>query len=204
MLPVAKEFQTFFVLITLILISFYFITGLPNYYLWGVWLLFLLFIRDFRREIPPIPQAVISPVDGRILETIETQDPFLNRLSVRYTISQFVWGEFNVHSPVEGRVDQLWVENTEKQKKCLAFCIRSDEEGDVVVEIELNSPIQHASTHIHPGERVGQGKRCGFAAMGCMVHVYLPKTAKLIGQMDSKALAGRDILANLISLKNTV
>ena len=201
MLPVAKEFQTFFILCTLILISLHLLLPASPYYLWILWIVLLLFIRDFRRKIPPIPQAVISPVDGRIIEVIETQDPFLNRLSKRYSIQQFSWGEFNIHSPIEGKVEQLWVENPQKQKMCLAFCIHSDEEGEVVVEIELQPYYQHASTQIHPGERVGQGKRCGFAALGCKVNVYLPKTAKLLGQANDNAIAGRDVIANLVVSK---
>ena len=198
MLPVAKEFQTFFVIVTLALIGLHLLLPEPPYFLWFPWVVLLLFIRDFRREIPPIPQAVICSVDGRIVEVIETQDPFLNRLSCRYTIQQFSWGEFNIHSPIEGKVEQLWVENPQNLKKCLAFCIHSDEEGEVVVEIELQPYFQHASTQIHPGERVGQGKRCGFAALGCKVQVYLPKTAKLLGQIDDKTIAGRDVIANLV------
>lgn len=201
MLPVAREFQAVFVFITLIIIGVhFFLTPAPNY-LWVPWLIFLLFIRDFRRDSPPIPRAVISPADGQITEVIQTQDPFLDRLSTRYSLSQSLWGEFNIHTPIEGRVEELWVYNTKKQRKCLAFSIQSDEEGIVVVEIELKPYIQHASTHIHPGERVGQGKRCGFAAMGCKVNIYLPKTTTSVGQIDERVKAGKDVLANLSSSK---
>ena len=203
MLPVAREFQAVFVFITLILIGVHFILEPAPYYLWVPWLVLLLFIRDFRRESPPIPQAIISPADGKIIEVIQTQDPFLDRLSNRYTLDQNTMGEFNIHTPIEGRVDQLWVYNTKKQRKCLAFSIQSDEEGVVVVEIELKPYIQHASTHIHPGERVGQGKRCGFAAMGCKVHIYLPKTATSVGHNEDQVKAGRDVLAKLTISKKT-
>ena len=197
MLPVAKEFQTVFVLLTLTLIGIHFVLDPAPYYLWAPWLILLLFIRDFRRESPPIPQAVISPADGKITEVIQTQDPFLDRLSNRYSLDQSIWGEFNIHTPIEGRVEELWVYNTKKQRKCLAFSIQSDEQGVVVVEIELKPYIQHASTHIHPGERVGQGKRCGFAAMGCKVHIYLPKTAISVGQIEDQVKAGKEVLAKL-------
>lgn len=203
MLPVAKEFQAAFVILTLILISVHLFFDPAPYFLWVPWLIFLLFIRDFRRESPPIPQAVISPADGKITDVIETQDPFLDRLSNRYSLDQSLWGEFNIHTPVEGRVEQLWVYNTKKQRKCLAFSIQSDEEGLVVVEIELKSNFQHASTHIHPGERVGQGKRCGFAALGCKVHIYLPRNTRPVGQIDDRVKAGRDVMANLTVSKKT-
>ncbi len=67
-----------------------------------------------------------------------------------------------MHSPTEGKVEQLWVQEPVNLSKALVFWIRTDEQDDVVVHIELNSGFQRASTTLHPGERVGLGLRCGF------------------------------------------
>jgi phosphatidylserine decarboxylase len=82
--------------------------------------------------------------------------------------------------------------------KALIFWIKTDEQDDVLVHIELNSGFQHASTTLHPGERVGQGCRCGFVARECRVHVYMPKNSQSVAQVRDKVIAGKNIIANFI------
>ena len=103
-------------------------------------------------------------------------------------------GEFNLHSPVEGKVEQLWVRDPENNDKALVLWVRTDEEDDVVVHVLLNSSFQHGGTALHPGERVGQGRRCGFVAVGCKVRVYLPSNVKHIAAVGEKVTAGKNIL----------
>ena len=198
MLPVAREFQTLFIYGTLTLVGVQIFVGSAVSFLWIPWLAFFFFIRDFRREIPPIPLANISPIDGVISEVTNIQDPFLNRLACRYTILQSSLGEFNLHSPTEGKVEQLWVSDPVENTKALVFWIRTDEQDDVIVHVELSSPFQHASTTLHPGERVGQGRRCGFVALGCKVHVYLPKNVQNKGHVGDRVIAGKNIIASFV------
>ena len=198
MLPIAKEFQSTFLVFTTVLVGIQMWLGVSATILWSVWLVFVFFVRDFHRNIPPVPLANISPVDGVISAAGLCHDPFLGRQAFAYTINQFFWGEFNIHSPTEGKVEQLWVRTPSSKEKSLAFWVRTDEYDDVVVHIELHSPLQHASTTLHPGERVGQGRRCGFAASGCRVHVYLPPETQAVAQVNDKVIAGRRIIANFI------
>ena len=198
MLPVAKELQSTFIFGTLILIGVQFVFGPPTVLLWIPWLIFCFFIRDFHRDIPPIPLASISPVDGIVTSIEHVQNPFIDQASCRYTIQQSRLGEFNLHSPIEGKIEQLWVTEPESENKALVFWVRTDEEDDVVVHVELETAFQHASTTLHPGERVGQGRRCGFVAVGCKVQVYLPKNIKQIAVEGDTVTAGKNILSEFI------
>ena len=173
MIPVAKEFHSFFIYGTLLLVGVQFFAGPAAAVVWVPWLVFCFFIRDFHRDIPPIPLANISPVDGVVIDVCQTEDPFLNRQACRYTLLQSKWGEFNLHSPSEGKIEQLWVRDPVESNKALVVWVRTDQKDDVIVHVELTSALQHGGTALHPGERVGQGRRCGFAAAGCKVHVYL-------------------------------
>ena len=197
MLPIAREFRALFFIGTLVLITLQVWVGPPATVLWIFWLIFVFFVRDFHRIIPPIPLANISPVDGTVNEFTVTHDPYLQRQALRYTIRQSKWGEFNLHSPTEGKVQQLWVQEPNGDGKALAFWIQTDEQDDVVVHVELNSGFQHASTTLHPGERVGQGHRCGFIARECKVHIYMPEKSLPAAQVNDKVLAGRNIIAKL-------
>ena len=197
MLPIAKEFQVVFIVGTVLLTALHLWVGSVALILWLFWLIFVFFIRDFHRVIPPIPLANISPVDGTVIEITTTNDPFLQRPALRYTIQQSKWGEFNMHSPVEGKVEQLWVQGPNNRDKALVFLIQTDELDEVLVHIELRS-MQHASTTLHPGERVGQGARCGFVARACRVHVYLPDNTQPEAEVRDKVVAGKTIIAKLI------
>lgn len=198
MLPIAKEFQSLFLVGTLVLFGLQMWVGPAATVLWLFWLIFVFFVRDFHRDIPPIPLANISPIDGVVTDIAVANDPFIDRQALRYTILQSKWGEFNLHSPTEGKVEQLWVQGPNGNSKALVFWLQTDEQDDVVVHIELNSGFQHASTTLHPGERVGQGRRCGFVARECRVHIYLPQTSKAIAQENDKVIAGKNIIAKFI------
>ncbi len=198
MLPIAKELQSIFIFGTLILIGVQFIFGLNAVLLWIPWLIFCFFIRDFHRDIPPIPLASISPVDGVVTHIKKVQNPFIDQVSCCYTMKQSVWGEFNLHSPIEGKVEQLWVTEPVNNNKALVFWVRTDENDDVVVHVQLESALQHASTALHPGERVGQGRRCGFVAVGCKVNIYLPENVQHVAEVGDKVTAGKNILTQFI------
>lgn len=198
MLPIAREFQRVFILATLALILLQAWRSHFLILLWVVWVVFAFMVRDFNRDVPPNPLATISPVDGVITAIDMHHDPFLDRPSVRYSLQQNYLGEFNLHSPTEGKIQQLWVAEPLNKKKALAFWLTTDEDDDVIVHVELNNFIQHASTALHPGERVGQGRRCGFVAPGCMVQIYLPENVKKVAKVGDKMVAGRSIIANYI------
>ena len=195
MLPIAREFQALFVFWTIVCVAVTLFSDGLVVWLWSVWLLFVCIVRDFRRRVPASPLATISPVDGRITDIPPGYDSYLERDAVIYTIQQSLVGEFNLHSPAEGKVRQLWLQSAE-QTKCLSFWTQTDEQDDVVLEIALHAVAQHASTNIHPGERVGQGQRCGFAAFACTVKVYLPANVKRVGCVNNRVIAGTDTLAN--------
>lgn len=195
MLPIAREFQALIVFWTIICVAATLFNDSLVGWLWLLWLFLICFVRDFRRRVPASPLATISPVDGRIIDITAGRDPYLERDAVIYTIQQSFFGEFNLHSPTEGKVKQLWLQDAD-QIKCLSFWTQTDEQDDVVLEIALHSYTQHASTNIHPGERVGQGQRCGFAAIACTVKVYLPDNIKRVGYINDRVIAGRHTLAN--------
>ena len=198
MLPIAKELQSIFIFGTLILIGVQFIIGSFAAFIWLPWLIFAFLIRDFHRDIPPIPLATISPVDGMVQDIREITNPYLDRPCCCYTILQLTLGEFNLHSPVEGKVEQLWVRYPNSDKKALSYWIKTDENDDLVVHVELDGNWQHGSAALHPGERVGQGRRCGFVAMRCKVHIYLPERVQRVAQIGDKVIAGKNILAQFL------
>ena len=194
---IAHEFRTVFILATLILSTLQISSSTILWVGWVLWGVFVLLLRDFRRVIPAEPLAIVSTVDGRITALESSVDPFLQRPSLVCTISQSSLGEFNIHSPIEGKIEQLWLRDPENGRYILAVWLRTDEQDDVVFTLDLHSLHHRAIVSIQPGERIGQGQRCGFAAIGCKVRVYMPENAQATVKPGDKILAGRTMLAKL-------
>ncbi len=199
-MPIAKEARLILSIIGILIAAAHYNLGIN--FAWPFWVLFviLLFIfRDFKRSVPAVPLAVVSPVDGKISAIDESHDPYLDRAVQRIHIRQSIFGEFNVHSPVEGKVQNLWVTSpTTPDSSQLAIWIQTDEADDAVMTADLSSPLRHATCNISAGEKLGQGQRCGFLAFACDLVVYLPTTAHIAIKVGQSVRAGSDMLAEFV------
>ncbi len=197
---IAKEARLFLLAIGVIIALAHYKFSLAL--VWPAWLLFviLLFLfRDFKRTVPPTPLAVVSPIDGKVIEVKEEHDPYLNRRAQGIHMRQSILGEFNVHSPIEGKVQNLWVNSpTTPVYPQLAIWIQTDELDDVVMAANLKSVLRHASCQISAGEKLGQGQRCGFIAFVCEVIIYMPATANIAIKVGQLVRAGSDKLAEFV------
>ena len=197
MIPIAKEVRALLLAIGVLVffIQFYFGVAIA----WPLWLVFfiLLFLfRDFKRQVPAVPLAVISPVDGKVLGIDEIYDPYLKRVAKAIRIRQSFFGKYNVHSPIEGKVQNIWVTSpTMPVYPQLAIWIQTDEADDAIIAANLSSKLRHASCHMSTGEKLGQGQRCGFMAFYCEVMVYLPASANIDIKVGQSVRAGSDKLA---------
>jgi len=200
MIPIAREVQVLLLVIGVIVFIIHFNFGIVI--AWPLWLLLfvLLFLfRDFKRHVPAIPLAVVSPIDGKILRVDETYDPYLKRVAQGIHIRQSIFGEFNVHSPIEGKVQDIWVASqTNPEDSHLAIWVQTDEADDAVLAANLSSILQHASCNKSAGEKLGQGQRCGFMAFSCEVMLYLPASARIDIKVGQLVRAGSDKLAEFV------
>ena len=65
------------------------------------------FFRDPERKIPEEKNAVLSPADGKVIEIVSEDDPFLSKSFKRISIFLNV---FNVHvnrAPIAGKVEKV-------------------------------------------------------------------------------------------------
>lgn len=201
MIPIAREAQLVLLVLGMAVAMAQHLFGFSA--VWPAWLVFavlLLLFRDFKRTIPAIPLAIVSPVDGRITDIRDAvHDPYLKRMAQSVSLRQSPLGEFNVHSPIEGKVQNLWVRSAARHAESeLAMWVQTDEQDDVVMVADLSSVLRHASCHISAGEKLGQGQRCGFMAFACEVVIYLPQTSSVRVQVDQSVRAGSDKLAEFV------
>lgn len=169
---------------------------------WLLLALLLFVFRDLPRQVPSLPLAAISPVDGEVGSIGIARDPFLQRESLRVRIRQSPLGEFNIHSPIEGQVRSIWTPETTDitppQGQHVAIHIQTDEQDDVVVAFDRASRFSYHRCYVHSGDRVGQGRRCGFAGFGRRFDVYLPPRSRLSVEQGVRVRAGRDVLASFV------
>ena len=201
MIPIAREAQLVLLVLGMAVAMAQYLFGF--FTVWPFWLMFavlLVLFRDFKRTIPAIPLAVVSPVDGRITDIRDAvHDPYLKRMAQSVTLHQSQLGEFNVHSPIEGKVQNLWVRSAARHAESeLAVWVQTDELDDVVMVADLSSAWRHAICHISAGEKLGQGQRCGLMAFACKVVIYLPQTSSVQVGVDQSVRAGSDKLAEFV------
>lgn len=118
---------------------------------------------------------------------------------------QNILGEFNIHSPVEGEVEKRWSVSADSGNthrsgtlpRAMAVWLQTDEKDDVVVAVDISSRLRVTLFGIQPGERVGQGQRCGMIGFGRPVDVYLPSTSHCKVRPGQRIKAGSDIIAKL-------
>lgn len=200
MTPIAREVRVPLIAIGVFIAYDHYMFGLQN--AWPFWLFYfvLLFVfRDFSRVVPSQPLAIVSPLDGKVLKVEEAYDPYLKRVAQCIHLKQGVLGEYNVHSPCEGKVENLWVLSlTEPTYSQLALLIHTDEKDDVVIAANLQSIFRHATCSMSVGEKLGQGQRCGFMAFSCEIVLYLPASAHITIKAGQSVRAGSDKLAEFV------
>lgn len=198
---IAREGWVYVILVGMAaLLAQYYLGTATALWLWLLALGLLYLFRDPPRRVPASPLGVVSPVDGLVLSVEDAVDPWLERPSVCVRISMRPQGVFSVRSPVEGKVSKQWLpaRADRPQPRGYAQWICTDEGDDVVLFIEPALAVRRPSCYVEPGQRVGQGQRCGYIPFGTRLRVFLPVGTRIAVEPGQKVFSGTDIIASLI------
>ncbi len=163
---------------------------------WVLALLVLVIFRDPDREVPSLPMSVLSPADGRVVAVEQTLDPYLDRACVRISIDMHSYGVFTTRSPVEGKVlepPKLPADTRHPH----GVWLQTDEGDDIVLVMNRGRLQSKPQCYVRFGERIGQGRRCGFVHLGGRIDVYLPDTSLAVVHPGQTVRAGADAIARL-------
>lgn len=167
-------------------------------------LLMAYLYRDLPRKLPSKPLAILSPLDGKIVNCDVCHDPYVGREAICLQTQTHTLGPFVLRAPMEGKIIKQWFSPAGKDldgnrtAAVMAMWIRSDEDDDVVVVITPRYRWTRISCWAQAGERVGQGRRCGFIPLGAKIEVFLPDNAKINVDAGQSVTAGDNILAELV------
>jgi phosphatidylserine decarboxylase len=170
---------------------------------WFTWLYW-----EWRPPLPSDPNAILSPVDGRVLAVGEARDPWLERDALRITIATAFPGVLPLRSPTEGKVMDLYTRRGvfgEAQHECApgespdcyGQWVRTDEGDDVAYALSSRFALSRARFDIAPGERVGQGARSGFIYFASVSDVLAPHGSTARVSVGDRVDAGESVLAHL-------
>ena len=174
---------------------------------WPSWSLVLFvgwLLRDPQRKIPSAPLGLISPVDGKVLFAGEAKDPYLGTEAHKISISMSRLGTFSLRSAAEGTVMQHWMgENIPHGVgHNHAVWIQTDEEDDVVLALHPGRFFNKIACYMSTGERVGQGRRCGYIPLGAQLDIYLSTNVPLEVKAGDKVRSGESIIAHFVHKKS--
>lgn len=169
--------------------------------LWIAALVFAVLFRDPKRVVSGGALEVLSPVDGVVTAVEAGRDPCLGRAAVIVTINTSPLGSYAARSPIEGKVMRRWHEPAGRQgaaEQAHGIWLRSDEGDNVVLTMDPNLGLMQARCSAQPGERLGQGQRCGFIPFGARMEVFLPASSRTDVMPGVRLRAGTDAIARLV------
>lgn len=187
------------------------LTGLVSGWLslpfWLFTLFALQFFRDPARYVPQDPDAVLSPVDGRVVVVERAMDPYRHKEALKISIFMNV---FNVHSqksPVDGKVEAIEYNRGKFVNADLDKASTENERNAVLATTTTGREITFVQVaglvarrilcYTQVGRTLTRGDRYGFIRFGSRVDVYLPLDARAEVAIGDKVTGVSTILARL-------
>ena len=167
----------------------------------------LQFFRDPARSAPQDPEAVLSPVDGRIVVVERAVDPYRGTEALKISVFMNV---FNVHSqksPADCTVTSvvynkgkflnadLDKSSTENERNAVLATTASGREITFVQVAGLVA--RRILCYTQTGEKLSRGERYGFIRFGSRVDLYLPADARAQVAIGDKVTGVSTVLAHL-------
>jgi phosphatidylserine decarboxylase len=204
--PIAKEGLPFLIPAALLTVFL----GIMGWkVLMSLGILFSLFIAYFfrnpRREIPDLPNIILSPADGRVIHVGECEeDRFLKEKTLKVSIFMSL---FDVHlnrAPVSGKV----LERSYLPGRFLVASVEKssllNEQNAVILETEDRFKIlliqiagfvaRRIVCYAKEGHRLRKGEIFGLIRFGSRVDLYLPPEVKPIVRMGQHVKGGESII----------
>ena len=206
-IPLAKDGYVFFVPVGLVALVF---ALLSFYWAAGVFFLLFLFIvnffRDPERTIPQEINVIVSPADGKVVEIIKENDPFMDLPSTRISIFLNV---FDVHInriPINGQIEKMTYNkgkflNAASPKASLdneqtALLIDNGRHKVVVKQI-AGLIARRIICWAKVGDEYHRGQRFGLIRFGSRADLFIPEGSKIAVSLGDRVAGGADIIGYL-------
>ena len=167
--------------------------------------LLLVVVRVFwerEPQIPAIPLAVLSPVDGRVVSVDLSVDPWLQREAIAICLKPAFPGVTCLRSPTEGKAMDFFTnlgatDAPPNSPTAYVMWVQTDELEDVSTCVATYRYSRYRGSFA-PGERIGQGSRSGFVFFSSLVTVYMPPGTLVRVETGAKVRIGTSVIATLV------
>jgi phosphatidylserine decarboxylase len=163
------------------------------------------FFRDPDRIIPPEPNAIVSPADGKVVSAGPVERPRFCEGSCQ-KISIFM-SVLNVHVnriPIDGKVKKVGYHPGKFFAANLDKASLENEHNAVFLETADGKPLcsvqvagliaRRIICNVQPGDVVCKGQRYGMICFGSRLDVYLPDDAEIKVAVGDKVRAGSSVI----------
>jgi phosphatidylserine decarboxylase len=160
-----------------------------------------LFFRDPERIIPQIPETIVSPADGRVMEIVPE-----NTQTRRISIFLSLWDVHINRAPYGGVVRSVVYTPGQflaayRQEASLAneanTVTIADHGREFIVKQIAGILARRIVCRVRPGETLEKGQRYGLIRFGSRTDLLLPATAEIAVQVGEVVRGGETILAFL-------
>jgi len=165
------------------------------------------FFRDPVRAITYLPNAIISPADGKVVAIEETVENEYLKQPCRQ-ISIFM-SPLNVHvnrAPVLGVVQYVqhhkgiflpaWNPKSSEKNERNTVAMRM-ENGKIILFRQIAGAMaRRICCYVTPSQVIQQGQEFGFIKFGSRVDIFIPLDAKVRVQLGTHVRGGQSILAD--------
>ncbi len=168
------------------------------------------FFRDPARVTPVRPDLVIAPADGAVsFAGLGAPPPELGLgMGPLQRVSIFM-SVFDCHvnrAPIEGRVERIAYHPGLFLNADLDKASEDNERNSIVIDapsgrygvVQIAGLIaRRIVCFTHEGAQVSAGERIGLIRFGSRVDVYLPAGAQIVVGLESRAVAGETVIAEI-------
>lgn len=199
-----------FIIPSLVLAILFFYWGII---FWGlaftiITIFFVQFFRDPDRKSPDVPEGVLAPADGRVVEVGESYEgDFLGAPAKKVSIFMNI---FNVHvnrAPLSGRVTKIArfkgrylaadKEEASRENFRNSLLLETDAGHKAVVVQVAGLLARRIICYAREGDFLPRGQRFGLILFGSRVDLYLPLCFEPKVAVGQKARAGLTVLGVL-------
>lgn len=204
---IAKEGWPFIAIAFIVSALVGFFSTFAAFFCWLVTIFVVQFFRDPARTIPEEPDAVVSPVDGRVVVIEKAIDPYRQIEALKISVFMNV---FNVHSnrtPISGTVQKVEYFPGSFLNAALDKASLENERNAVLVQTPNGREVTFVQIaglvarrilcYTKAGDTLARGQRYGFIRFGSRVDLYLPLDAEPKVSIGDKVRGTETILANL-------
>jgi len=160
------------------------------------------FFRDPDRAIPPDPDAVVSPADGRVV--VITEEENAGRPGTRISIFLAIWNVHVNRTPLAGVISRVdyrpgkfmaaWHPKASTQNEQNIFTLATPG-GDIEFKQIAGLIARRVVSWKKPGESVTRGERIGLVRFGSRVDIWLPQEARISVRVGETVHGGSSVLA---------